>query len=66
MLYSNGVHLHIGVMNMIWIFLAVLAAAGATVLSVAQSKLNVLNATWKGFLSDLTKNKADIVADLGL
>ena len=40
MLYSNGVHLHIGVMNMIWIFLAVLAAAGATVLSVAKSKHN--------------------------
>ena len=35
-------------------------------LSTSQSKLNVLNATWKGFLSDLTKNKADIVADLNL
>ena len=35
-------------------------------LATSQSKLNVLNATWKGFLSDLTKNKADIVADMGL
>ena len=35
-------------------------------LATAQSKLNILNATWKGFLSDLKNNKADIVADLGL
>jgi len=35
-------------------------------LATTQSKLNVLNATWKGFLSDLTKNKADIIADLNL
>lgn len=35
-------------------------------LAATQSKLNVLNATWKGFLSDLTKNKADIIADLNL
>ena len=35
-------------------------------LATTQSKLNVLNATWKGFLSDLKNNKSDIVADLGL
>ena len=35
-------------------------------LSVTQSKLNVCNSIWTGFLSDLTKNKADIVADMGL
>jgi len=35
-------------------------------LATSQSKLNVLNATWKGFLSDLKSNRADIVADLGL
>ena len=35
-------------------------------LATTQSKLNVLNATWKGFLSDLKAHKADIVADLGL
>ena len=35
-------------------------------LATSQSKLNVLNATWKGFLSDLKANKADIVADMGL
>ena len=35
-------------------------------LATAQSKLNILNATWKGFLSDLKNNKADIVADMGL
>tara|TARA_R100001530_G_scaffold11362_2_gene10959 strand:+ start:1286 stop:1657 length:372 start_codon:yes stop_codon:yes gene_type:complete len=35
-------------------------------LATTQSKLNVLNATWKGFLADLRERKADIVADLGL
>ena len=35
-------------------------------LATTQSKLNVLDATWTGFLSDLSKNKADIIADLGL
>jgi hypothetical protein len=35
-------------------------------LATTQSKLNVLNATWKGFLSDLKDRKADIVADLNL
>jgi len=35
-------------------------------LSVSQSKLNVCNNIWKGFLSDLKTNKADIVADMGL
>tara|TARA_Y100000310_G_scaffold344233_1_gene455871 strand:- start:2785 stop:3156 length:372 start_codon:yes stop_codon:yes gene_type:complete len=35
-------------------------------LATAQSKLNVCNSIWTGFLSDLKNNKADIVADLGL
>lgn len=35
-------------------------------LAITQSKLNICNTIWKGFLSDLTKNKADIVADMGL
>ena len=35
-------------------------------LSTTQSKLNVLNATWKGFLSDLKGNSAEIVDALGL
>jgi len=35
-------------------------------LATTQSKLNILNATWKGFLSDLKTDKADIVADMGL
>jgi len=35
-------------------------------LATTQSKLNVCNSIWTGFLSDLRNNKADIVADLGL
>ena len=35
-------------------------------LATSQSKLNVCNSIWKGFLSDLKANKADIIADLGL
>ena len=35
-------------------------------LSVSQSKLNVLDSVWIGFLSDLKANKSDILADLGL
>ena len=35
-------------------------------LATTQSKLNVCDAIWQGFLSDLTKNKSDILADLGL
>jgi len=35
-------------------------------LATAQSKLNVLDSIWLGFLSDLKNNKADIIADLGL
>lgn len=35
-------------------------------LTVAQSKLNILDATWTGFLSDLKDKKSDIVADMGL
>ena len=35
-------------------------------LSATQSKLNILDATWTGFLADLKANKADILADLNL
>ena len=35
-------------------------------LATTQSKLNVCDSIWKGFLSDLEKKKAAIVADLGL
>ena len=35
-------------------------------LATSQSKLNVLNATWKGFLSDLKDNSSDIIAVMGL
>ena len=35
-------------------------------LATAQSKLNVCDNIWTGFLSDLKNNKADIVADMGL
>ena len=35
-------------------------------LATSQSKLNVCDAIWKGFLSDLKTRKADILADLGL
>ncbi len=35
-------------------------------LSVAQSKLNVLDATWSGFLSDVKDRKGTIIADMGL
>ena len=35
-------------------------------LATAQSKLNVCDSIWQGFLSDLKTNKADIIADLGL
>lgn len=35
-------------------------------LATTQSKLNICNFIWKGFLSDLKANKADIIADLGL
>lgn len=35
-------------------------------LATTQSKLNVCDSIWKGFLSDLKANKADIIADLGL
>tara|TARA_R100000789_G_scaffold39083_1_gene41183 strand:+ start:1750 stop:2121 length:372 start_codon:yes stop_codon:yes gene_type:complete len=35
-------------------------------LATSQSKLNVCNSIWKGFLSDMKNNKADIVADMGL
>lgn len=35
-------------------------------LSVTQSKLNVIDTIWTGFISDLTKNRSEIVSDLGL
>ena len=35
-------------------------------LATAQSKLNVCDSIWQGFLSDLKTNKADIIADLKL
>ena len=35
-------------------------------LATAQSKLSICNNVWKGFLTDLKNNKADIVADMGL
>ena len=35
-------------------------------LAVAQSKLNVCNSIWRGFLSDLKSNRSDIVDNLGL
>ena len=34
-------------------------------LATTQSKLNVCDAIWQGFLSDLKTRKADIIADLG-
>ena len=35
-------------------------------LATTQSKLNVLDSVWIGFLSDLKNNKADITSDLGV
>ena len=35
-------------------------------LATTQSKLNVCDSIWLGFLSDLKENRADIIADLGL
>lgn len=35
-------------------------------LAVSQSKLNVCDSIWQGFLSDLKNNRADIKDDLGL
>ena len=35
-------------------------------LATTQSKLNVCDTIWQGFLSDLKNNKADIIADLNL
>lgn len=35
-------------------------------LATAQSKLNVCDAVWLGFLSDIKTDRADIVASLGL
>ena len=35
-------------------------------LVTTQSKLNVIDTIWLGFLADLQKHKADIVSDMGL
>ena len=35
-------------------------------LATTQSKLNVCDSIWVGFLSDLTAKKADLLTDLGL
>ncbi len=35
-------------------------------LATSQSKLNILNATWKGFLSDINDTNSSLVADMGL
>lgn len=35
-------------------------------LAVTQSKLNVCDSIWKGFLADLVKNNADIATRMGL
>ncbi len=35
-------------------------------LATTQSKLNVCDSVWQGFLSDLKKDRADIIADLSL
>ena len=35
-------------------------------LATTQSKLNICDSIWTGFLSDLSENKSDIIADLGL
>ncbi len=35
-------------------------------LATTQSKLNIIDAIWQGFLSDLKNNRSDIVSDLNL
>jgi hypothetical protein len=35
-------------------------------LATSQSKLNVCNSIWKGFLNDLKANRAEIIANMGL
>ena len=35
-------------------------------LATTQSKLNVCDAVWTGFISDLKERKSDILADIGL
>lgn len=47
-------------------FYAINQDQGAWQLSMTQSKLNVCDSIWKGFLSDLKERKADIIADLNL
>ena len=47
-------------------FFAINQDQGNWGLSTSQSNLNICSSIWKGFLSDLKNNKADILADLGL
>ena len=47
-------------------FYAINQDQGNWSLSTTQSKLNVCDSIWQGFLSDLKSNKSDILADLGL
>ena len=47
-------------------FYAINQEQNAWQLATTQSKLNVCDSIWQGFLSDLKANKSDIIADLGL
>lgn len=47
-------------------FYAINQGQNTWTLATTQSKLNVCNSIWTGFLSDLKQDKADIVADMGL
>jgi len=47
-------------------FYAINQNQNAWQLGTTQSKLAVCDSIWTGFLSDLEKNKADIIADLNL
>ncbi len=47
-------------------FYAINQNQGSWQLSVTQSKLNVCDSIWQGFLSDLKTRKADIISDLNL
>lgn len=38
----------------------------AWALSITQSKLNVINSIWKGFLSDIKNRGPDLIDDMGL
>ena len=47
-------------------FYAVSSNTSSWDLATAQSKLNVFDSIWLGFLSDLKNNRSDIIADMGL